>query len=151
MLIRALSVLECTKIVAVRRVVRLACARDGQPYVVPIYLAYADRHLYGFSMPGRKIDWMRANPRVCIQVDEPGQGRGWRSVVALGRYEELDDTPEHQRECHHAWRLISNHANWWEPGSLNPIHPDISDHYAHVFFRITIDEISGREAIDRDE
>lgn len=150
MWIKGLSILECTKMVASSRVMRLACASDGQPYIVPIYLAYADRHLYGFSMPGRKIAWMRDNPRVCIQVDEMGPGRGWRSVVVLGRYEELDDAAENQQERIHAWRLISSRTNWWEPGSLNPVHPTISNHYEHVFFRIVIDEISGREAIDRE-
>lgn len=151
MLVRALSILECTKSLAACRVVRLGCCRDGQPYVVPIHMIYAERHLYGFSMPGRKIAWMRDNPRVCVQIDELGPGRGWKSVVVLGRYEELDDTPENEQERIHAWRLISCRPNWWEPGSLSPVHPIVSNHYEHVFFRIVIDEISGREAIDRDE
>lgn len=148
MLIRALSVLECTKSLAACHVVRIACCEDGQPYVVPIHMAYADRHLYGFSMPGRKITWMRDNPRVCVQMDDLGPGRRWRSVVVLGRYEELGDTPENEQERIHAWRLISSRPNWWEPGSLSLVHPTISNHYEHVFFRIVIDEISGREAIE---
>ena len=36
---------------------RLACARDNQPYIVPIYFAYDGHHVYGFSTPGQKIDW----------------------------------------------------------------------------------------------
>lgn len=148
MLIRSLSVLECTKLIAADRVVRLACCREGQPYLVPIHMAYADRHLYGFSMPGRKIAWMRDDPRVCVQVDELGPGRGWWSVVALGNYEELGPSAESEQERIHAWRLISSRPNWWEPGSLNPVHPTVSDHYEHVFFRIVIEEISGRQAIE---
>ena len=60
MLIHTLSALECTKLLAANRVGRLACAKDGQPYVVPN--AHAGKHLYAFSMPGKKIEWMRANP-----------------------------------------------------------------------------------------
>ncbi|TIP77993.1 MAG: pyridoxamine 5'-phosphate oxidase family protein, partial [Mesorhizobium sp.] len=80
-MIRTLSVLECSKVLASNRVGRLACSNDDQPYVVPFYYAHADNHLYAFSMPGKKIDWMRSNPLVCVQIDERGQGRGWRSVV----------------------------------------------------------------------
>lgn len=60
MLIRTLSVLECTRLLGANRVARLACAKDGQPYVVPLHYAYSDAHLYAFSMPGKKIEWMRA-------------------------------------------------------------------------------------------
>lgn len=38
--------------------------------------------------------------------------------------------------------------NWWEPGSLKPVEEtrsELSDHYDHVFFRILINEVSGRE------
>lgn len=146
MLIRTLSTLECTKLLTANRLGRLACAKDGQPYLVPLYYAHADNHLYAFSMPGKKIDWMRANPLVCVQVDEHGLGRGWRSVVVDGRYEELPDRVGHKVERDHAWSVLSKHANWWEPGALKPVVPAISDGVPHVFFRIFIGEVSGREA-----
>lgn len=146
MLIRTLSALECTKLLAANRVGRLACAKDGQPYVVPLYYAYADNHLYAFSLPGKKIDWMRANPLVCVQVDERGQGRGWRSVVVDGRYEELPDRVDHKVQRDHAWSLLSKHADWWEPGALKPVAPLVSDCTPHVFYRILIEQVSGREA-----
>ncbi|TGV54549.1 pyridoxamine 5'-phosphate oxidase family protein, partial [Mesorhizobium sp. M2D.F.Ca.ET.160.01.1.1] len=76
MQIRTLSALECTKILTANRFGHLACAKDGQPYVVPFYFAHADNHLYAFSMPGKKIDWMRSNPLVSVQVEERGTGRG---------------------------------------------------------------------------
>lgn len=151
MWIRELSVLECTKMLTASHLARLACVKQGQPYVVPMHLAYANRHLYGFSMPGRKIEWMRHNPRVSVQFDEPAQGRGWKSIIARGHYEELDDSPQNRQEREHAWRLISSRKNWWEPGSLNPVHPTVSNHYEHVFFRIVIDEITGREAVDQEQ
>ena len=60
---------------------RLACARDNQPYVVPIYFAYDGHHVYGFSTAGQKIDWMRSNPLVCLEIDEwTGRDR-WMSVI----------------------------------------------------------------------
>lgn len=148
MLVRTLSTLECTKILTANRVGRLACAKDGQPYIVPIYCAHADNHLYAFSMPGKKIDWMRSNPLVSVQVDERGAGRGWKSVIVTGRYEELPDRIGHKAQRDHAWTVLSKHTDWWEPGALKPEMPVIADHLPHVFFRISIDEISGREAVD---
>lgn len=148
MLVRTLSTLECTKILTANRVGRLACSKDGQPYIVPIYFAHADNHLYAFSMPGKKIDWMRSNPLVSAQVDERGTGRGWKSVIVSGRYEELPDRIGHKAQRDHAWTVLSKHTDWWEPGALKPEIPVVADYLPHVFFRISIAEISGREAID---
>ncbi|MES0099329.1 pyridoxamine 5'-phosphate oxidase family protein [Mesorhizobium sp. M0019] len=146
MLIRTLSALECTKLLTANRVGHLACAKDGHPYVVPFYYAHADNHLYAFSMSGKKVDWMRANPLVCVQVDERGQGRAWRSVVVDGVYEELPDRIGYKVQRDHAWSVLSKHVDWWEPGALKPVTPPVSDSTPHVFFRIVIKQASGREA-----
>ena len=44
---------------------RLACAREGQPYITPLYFAHQDAHLYSFSTIGQKIEWMRGTIRLC--------------------------------------------------------------------------------------
>jgi nitroimidazol reductase NimA-like FMN-containing flavoprotein (pyridoxamine 5'-phosphate oxidase superfamily) len=111
-IIRTLSTAECTKLLAANRVARLACAKDGQPYVVPIYCAYADSHLYAFSMPDKKIEWMRGNPMVSLQVHEGGERREWKSVVVDGRYEEMLDCAGRD----HAWSQLSRHFDWWGAG-----------------------------------
>ena len=148
MLIRSLSAAECSRVLAENRLGRLACTKDGAPYVVSIYFAYANNHLYGFSMPGKKIDWMRASPKVSVLVEQHGEGREWRSVIVDGHYEELPDRIGHKVERDHAWSLLSRHADWWEPGALKPSLPPVSDHNPHIFFRIVIDQLSGREAIE---
>jgi len=113
---------------------------------VPIYFAYADGHLYAFSMPGKKIEFMRANPVVSLIVEERGRGREWKSVHVEGRFEELPDRIGHKRERDHAWSLLSTHADWWEPGALKPVTPPLSDHSEHIFFRVFVDQLYGREA-----
>lgn len=146
MLIRELSKLECTHLLTSSRFGHLACAKDGIPYVVPIYFAYEHNYLYAFSMPGKKIDFMRANPRAAIAVQEHGTGREWKSVFADGSYEELPDRIGHKQQRDHAWSLLSKHLDWWEPGALKPVTPPLSDHSDHVFFRIFVERLSGREA-----
>ena len=146
MIVRTLSTADCTALLAANRLARLACTKDGRPYIVPIYYAYADSHLYAFSMPGKKVEWMRSNPQVSAQIDERGEGREWRSVIVDGLYEELPDRIGHKRELDHAWSLLSKHVDWWEPGGYKPIAPAVSDHSMHVFFRIVVEQLSGREA-----
>lgn len=98
MVIREMSREECLRVLAGARLVRLACAHENQPYVVPVYLAYhqpsgGEACLYGFTTPGQKVAWMRANPLVCVEVDEVAAYDQWVSVIAMGRYEELPETP----------------------------------------------------------
>src|ERR1700693_1728990 len=93
MVIREMNREECLRVLARGRLARLACARENQPYVVPVYLAYheASACLYGFTTPGQKVEWMRANPLVCVELDESAACDQWVSVIVFGRYEELPE------------------------------------------------------------
>jgi uncharacterized protein len=146
MWIRTLDRPECIELLAAHRVAHLACTNGARAYVVPIYYAYADNALYAFSMMGKKIEWMRANPSVSMLVEEKERGREWKSVLADGRYEELPERIGHKRDREYCWSLLSKHANWWEPGGLKPERLPVSEQSAPVFFRVVIEEISGREA-----
>lgn len=146
MLIRTMTTLECTKLLDAHRLCRIACAKDGQPYVVPAYFVHAENRLFMFSMPGRKIEFMRANPLVSVVVEEHGAHRQWKSVVVDGRYEELPDEIGHKRDRDHAWSILSKYNDWWEPGALKPAQPPMTNQSPHVFFRLAITELSGREA-----
>ena len=84
MIVKEMTGEECSTVVSACRLARLACASENQPYVVPIHFAFADNYLYSFSMPGTKIDWMRTNPKVCIQIEEFLELREWRSVLVYG-------------------------------------------------------------------
>ena len=37
--------------------------------------------LYGFTTEGQKIEWMRANPLVCVELDEVENFDQWTSIV----------------------------------------------------------------------
>jgi hypothetical protein len=55
-----------------------------------VIYAYDGEGFYAYSIEGQKIRMMRANPRVCFEVDEY-DGRGsWRSAIVQGTYEELE-------------------------------------------------------------
>lgn len=113
-----------------------------QPYIVPIYHAYQDHWIYSFSEPGQKIDWMRANPLVCVEADHLRREQ-WATVVVFGRYEELSDTPEFRDERALAFNLLRRRATWWEPGSSKPM-PDGRPAAIPIFYRIKLEQITGR-------
>ena len=121
MIVREMTEQENTAVVSAGRLARLACANEGQPYMVPIHYAFADRHLYSFSMAGQKVEWMRSNPKVCVQIDDLSSVRSWKSVVVYGVFEELPDRIGTKVARDHAWSLLEKHANWWEPGGLKPM------------------------------
>jgi nitroimidazol reductase NimA-like FMN-containing flavoprotein (pyridoxamine 5'-phosphate oxidase superfamily) len=78
----------------------LACVTDGRPYVVPITYAYAGGCIYGHTLPGRKVEALRAYPHVCFEVEEQAGQATWGSVVAEGVYEELRDPLERRLALH---------------------------------------------------
>jgi nitroimidazol reductase NimA-like FMN-containing flavoprotein (pyridoxamine 5'-phosphate oxidase superfamily) len=126
---------------------RLACTQGSQPYVVPIHYAYHnDGYIYSFSKLGQKVSWMRANPLVCLEVDEIKNPQNWSSVVVFSYYEELLDTPYFKPLRELAYNLLQQREIWWEPGLARVIiesreHPSLP-----LFYRIFVEQITGRRA-----
>ena len=76
---------------------RIACNQSGdRPYLVPLAYAYDGESVYAVSGPGRKLDLMRADPRVSFEVDRVEQSDTWQSVVVEGEFEEVGDADEIQ-------------------------------------------------------
>jgi nitroimidazol reductase NimA-like FMN-containing flavoprotein (pyridoxamine 5'-phosphate oxidase superfamily) len=149
MLIHELTRQECLDVLARTHLGRLACAHGKQPYIVPIYFACQDNSLYSFSVPGQKIDWMRANPLVCVEADQMRREH-WATVVVFGRYEELFDTPQFRSERTLAFNLLQHRAMWWEPGGAKRV-PEGTPATAPIFYRIKIEQITGRCGLSEQE
>lgn len=178
MVIHEMSREECLEVLAGARLARLACARENQPYVVPVYVAYDVQPggkpcLYGFTTPGQKVEWMRANPLVCIEVDEVTAHDNWLSVIAFGSYEELPTTvgDNGQRLVNHqvfqfgryvglddpgrddqqvrAHQILQTQAMWWEPActvQAARVHRDPVERFAPVYYRVCVDRVTGHRA-----
>jgi uncharacterized protein len=84
MQIRELTAAECEAILQSTNLGRLACVRYSQPYIVPVYFDYYREALYSFATVGKKIQWMRTNPRVCVEFDEIVDQFNWTTVVVPG-------------------------------------------------------------------
>jgi len=81
----------------------LGCARDGRPYVVPMNYAYDGKELYFFTTEGMKTQFIQTNPQVCLQVEEITDSTHWRSVMLIGKAEQITGAEEMQR----AMKLIT--------------------------------------------
>ncbi len=151
MLIQELTRHVSLELLARTRLGRLACAQGTQPYVVPFYFVYHDGYLYSFTTVGQKIEWMRANPLVCVEADEVVSPQQWVSVVVFGRYEELPDTAEWRNEREFAYKLLQQYAMWWEPGNASSILHGAERRLVPVFYRIQVVQISGHRATQEPE
>ena len=173
MVIHEMTRAECLAVISGGRLARLGCARDNQPYVVPIYYAYERTPdggpvLYAFTTAGRKVEWMRANPRVCVEWDAVARYDRWTSVVAYGEYEELpprggrpegrpperatvESGPgEEDGEWVKATELLREHATWWQPAGAayaarNHRGPD--EPFRAIYYRLRIDRVTGHRAV----
>ena len=93
-MIKALQENEARALLSACRIGRLGCIDNGEPYVVPINYVVEDGSIYSHSLPGRKIDAMRANPRACLQVDQMADDFHWRSAIAYGDFEEIRNSSD---------------------------------------------------------
>jgi Predicted flavin-nucleotide-binding protein len=145
MVVHEMTEQECRAMLAGTNVARLACARDNQPYIVPIHVDLDGEFLYSYATKGLKIEWMRQNPLVCLEIDELSPQTDWASLVVFGRYEELPHLPEYEDLWRIAQRLFQRHPMWWQPASV-----PLAGHELRtpIVFRIRIDRVTGRRGSD---
>jgi uncharacterized protein len=74
-----------------RYIGHLGCCLDNQPYVVPITYYYDAPHnsLIGYTSEGHKVEVMRQNPHVCVEISEVSNLSHWESAIVEGQFEEL--------------------------------------------------------------
>jgi len=136
---------ECHEVLGRSRFGRLGCSLGDEPYVVPLYVACDSGFVYSLATRGQKIEWMRRNPKVCIQIDEIKSATQWVSVIGRGCYEELAE-PQYADERIHAKKLLGKRPQWWL-GALGERQLKSGDELIEpLFFRIRITSVTGLRA-----
>src|SRR5262245_27002334 len=114
---------------------RLGCVDDDGPYVVPVNYVFDGKDIYIHSLPGKKINALRANPRVCLQVDEIKDAYNWRSVIAFGKYEEISDEKTREELLGKLFSRLTH---------MTPVESKLTKGLQEtIVFRIKVDEITG--------
>jgi len=144
--IEEMSENQCRALLERSTIGRLGCSLEDQPYVLPVYFACEAKHIYVLSTLGQKIKWMRANPKVCMEIDEIASQSQWESVVVNGRYRELSE-PLDEVEVSRARKLLGTRHRWW----INVLaerrtQTDDDLSIAPLFFSIDIESLIGLRA-----
>ena len=121
----------------------LGLSRGDKPYVVPVNFTRQGKCLYIHSAPGgRKIDYLKANPNVCLTVLAShrylaGEGNySFRSVIVTGQAVLVEDREEKIAAYQSLCRKI-------DPLVMPQVTDDCIDRSAIV--RIDIKTMSGKK------
>lgn len=85
---------------------------------------------------------MRANPRVCVEVEEIASRKEWKTVIVFGRYQEIPRSGPGSAVRQRAAQLLGKQKEWWLPGAAKLSSGD--EHGVPVLYRIRISRLSGR-------
>ena len=85
-----LSAAQIEEVLRTEVIARIGCVSEGRVYVVPVSYVYDGTYVYGHAMDGVKLRAMRANPQVCVEVEQVDDLSNWRSVIAWGTFEECE-------------------------------------------------------------
>ncbi len=89
-MIKNLDKNETQKLLKEQKLGHLGCVLEsGEPYVVPVNYLYKDDEIYIHCLPGQKLDALRANAKVCLQVDKIEDSCRWQSAIAFGEFREV--------------------------------------------------------------
>jgi len=146
MVIHDLTASQCRELLGRTHLGRLACAKADQPYITPIFFYYdaGQDSLFSFSTLGQKVEWMRGNPKVCVEVDEIIGQQNWRTVLVFGRYEEIDDSAAGRVLRTMIQSKLEGQPGWWLPGAAKLAGGP--EHHVAVLYRVRVDRLSGRHA-----
>jgi hypothetical protein len=90
-MIKMLEKKKCLELLRENYVGHLGFISQSAPFVVPITYYYDAEHhsIISYSGEGHKIDGMRQNRLVSMEVDEIKTVNQWQSVLVQGEFEEL--------------------------------------------------------------
>jgi len=126
---------------------RAADPYAGYPFVVPVHFVHSDGRIFVHSArAGKKIDMLRSNPRVCVEIDEYlglktaekacNYGTRFRSLIAFGRARIVQAVEEKRRALQ---LLMDKYAG----RSFDFTAPEIEK---VEIIEIRLEEITGKEA-----
>lgn len=125
---------------------RLACTDGNQPYIVPVTYSYDGKYIYGQTNEGMKLQILRNNPTVCLEVDSMTDMRNWKSAVVYGSFEELSDEQEKEARDILFNRVLPlmTSSTIHTYGHKENGNVDDSTRVKNVMYRIKITKVTGR-------
>lgn len=127
---------------------RLAFIDGSAPYVVPMTYYYDtdSKSIISYSSLGHKINAMRKNNEVCLQVDEIDALNNWRSVIVHGTFEELHqiDAKYYLQQFSKGVKDLISRKQDNAPSYLGDFSSRVSMERVPIVYRIINLEVSGK-------
>ncbi len=137
-MIKNLDKNEAQKLLKEQKFGHLGCVLEsGEPYVVPVNYLFKDDEIYIHCLPGQKLDALRANGKVCLQVEKIGKSCRWKSAIAFGEFQEVKRTNK-------KIEILKEFSTRFE--HLTPVEAMIEEQWnlgGLVVFRLNIKRITG--------
>lgn len=89
---------ECRAVLETGRVAHIAQVDGDEPYVTPMSFVMLGGEFCFRTGAGRRLEGLRRDPRVCVEVSRPREDTGWESVIFRGRARVVDD-PRREAEA----------------------------------------------------
>ncbi len=122
-------------------VAHVATAAGGEPYVTPISFVVLGDELLFRTTSGRRLDALKANPRVCIEASRTDEDGSWESVLVWGDARIVDDP---YREADVVAALLAKYhqasEGLFSTGGGRPFDPK------PVVVAVPLSEVSGRSS-----
>ena len=120
----------------------LGCVLEsGEPYIVPVNYLFKDGAIYIHSLPGQKLDALRANGKVCLQVEKVENSCRWQSAIAFGEFQEV-------KRMNSKIEILKEFSSRFE--HLTPVEAMIEEQWnlgGLVVFRLNIKRVTGMAEI----
>ena len=141
-----LTDIEMKELLQQQLVGRIGCNVDGMVYVVPTSYGWDGKDIYVHTQEGLKVEGMRKNPDVCFEVDDLADMGNWKSVIAWGKFEELQEGEERNKglkvlmERH--LPIVSSATTHLNPNW--PFYSAMNEEIGGIVFRISLSRCTGR-------
>jgi nitroimidazol reductase NimA-like FMN-containing flavoprotein (pyridoxamine 5'-phosphate oxidase superfamily) len=147
-MVRVLKQKECLHILTNNYIGNLAYIYRDRPFIAPItYFFDAENNIIiGYSAEGHKINAMRKNSNVSVNVAEIDSVNDWKSVLAHGSFEELSSCTS-KAKLHQFSIGVKDLIITREHRKLDFINEFSSKIYTDdlpVIFQIKVKEITGK-------
>ncbi len=130
---------------------RLAVTTEDGPYIVAVNYLFFEGSIYFHSaLAGRKMDALRADPRVCFMVDEIGPQVVWgegcgisqiyKSVVCFGKAEFVEGQVEKRR-------ILERMVQKYVPPSYPSVLMKDENLKKTAVVKIIVESMSGKENV----
>lgn len=75
---------QCRAILEEGRIAHIACLWQGEPYVTPMSYVVIGDTVYFRTRPGRRVEALKIDPKVCVEVSILRSDIDWDSIVFWG-------------------------------------------------------------------